>query len=70
MSATRSHLAAAQSDPERNPSFRRRWSQPPITPRQLELVADIEMAHGNARRAEMLSWRAHQMRGATAEVGR
>ena len=62
MSAIRSHIAAAQSDPARNPFFLRRWSQPPMTPRQLEHAADLEQAHGNAARASLLSWRAHELR--------
>ena len=70
MSAIRSHIAAAQSDPARNPFFSRRWSQLPLTPRQLEHAADLEQAHGNARRAELLSWRAHQIRVGAAVTSR
>ena len=53
---------ADMADPDLNPHFRRRWSQAPMTPRELEHAADLEQAHGNARRAELLSWRAHQIR--------
>ncbi len=34
----------------------------PLTPRELQLAADVEMARGNRQRAELLSWRAHQVR--------
>ena len=54
---------ADMADPELNPQFRRRWQQPPMTPRALEHAADLEMAHGNAARASLLSWRAHELRG-------
>ncbi len=50
------------SDPERNALFRRRWTEPPMTAREMEHAADLELAHGNARRADMLSWRAHCLR--------
>lgn len=33
-----------------------------LTPRELELAADVEMARGNRQRAEMLSWQAHDAR--------
>ena len=33
-----------------------------LTPRELELAADQEMARGNRRRAELLSWQAHDAR--------
>lgn len=33
-----------------------------LTPRELELAADLEMARGNRRRAELLSWQAHAAR--------
>ena len=53
---------ADMADPDFNPHFRRRWSQPPMTPRELEHAADLEQAHGNAMRASLLSWRAHELR--------
>ncbi len=33
-----------------------------LTPRELELAADVEMARGNRQRAELLSWQAHAAR--------
>ena len=60
---------AEMADPELNPHFRRRWSQSPMTPRELEHAADVEQAHGNAARASLLSWRAHELRSG-AEVAR
>ena len=69
MAATRSHSYASQSDPEENRHFRRRWSQIAMTPRQLEHAADLEQAHGDARRAELLSWHAHEIR-CSAEAAR
>lgn len=33
-----------------------------LTPRELELAADVEMARGNRQRAELLSWQAHDAR--------
>ena len=56
-----------QSDPDLNRHFRRRWSQQPMTARELEHAADLELAQGNGRRADMLSWQAHVLRTA-AEV--
>ena len=56
------HRLAEMADPDLNPHFRRRWSQLPMTPRELEHAADLEQAHGNARRAELLSWQAHAIR--------
>ena len=56
------HRLADMADPDLNPHFRRRWSQPPMTARELEHAADLQQAVGNARRAELLSWAAHQMR--------
>ena len=56
------HRLAEMADPELNPNFRRRWSQLPMTPRELEHAADLETAHGNAARASLLSWRAHELR--------
>jgi hypothetical protein len=60
---------ADQSDPDLNRWFRRRWAAVPPTPRELQHAADLELAHGNARRADLLSWAAHQRRSG-AEVGR
>ena len=60
---------AEMADPDLNPHFRRRWSQLPMTPRELEHAADLEQAHGNAARAALLSWRAHELRGC-AEAAR
>ena len=59
----------AVANPDLNPHFRRRWQQLPMTPRELEHAADLEMAHGNAARASLLSWRAHELRSG-AELGR
>ena len=60
---------ADMADPDLNPHFRRRWSQLPMTPRELEHAADLEQAHGNPRRAELLSWQAHAIRS-SAEATR
>lgn len=35
----------------------------PLTARELQLASDLELARGNRRRGELLSWRAHQARG-------
>ena len=35
-----------------------------LTPCELELAADLEMARGNRQRAELLSWQAHDARSA------
>jgi hypothetical protein len=53
---------AVQSDPDRNYHFRRFVTARPLTARELELAADLELAQGNPRRADMLSWRAHMVR--------
>ncbi len=37
-----------------------------LTPRELELAADLEMARGNRQRAELLSWQAHDARTAVS----
>jgi len=34
----------------------------PLTARELQLASDLELARGNTRRGELLSWRAHQVR--------
>ena len=34
----------------------------PLTARELQLASDVDLARGNARRGEMLSWQAHQVR--------
>lgn len=34
----------------------------PLTARELQLASDVELARGNTRRGELLSWRAHQVR--------
>lgn len=52
------------SDPIQNRQFRRRWTEKPTTSREMQHLADLEAAHGNARRAELLSWRAHMLRAA------
>ena len=36
----------------------------PLTPRELGLAADVEMARGNLQSAELLSWAAHDARAA------
>ena len=38
----------------------------PLTPRELELAADLELARGNRQRAELLSWQAHDARAAVS----
>ncbi|MGI4799384.1 MAG: hypothetical protein ACRYG8_36180 [Janthinobacterium lividum] len=53
---------AVQNDPDRNYNFHRFATARPLTARELELAADIEMASGNLRRADMLSWKAHLAR--------
>ena len=53
---------AAMADPVFNRHFRRRWAERPMTAAELEFAADLEAAHGNARRAELLSWQAHAVR--------
>ncbi|MGI4943472.1 MAG: hypothetical protein ACRYHQ_23385 [Janthinobacterium lividum] len=53
---------AVQSDPDRNYHFRRFAPARPLTARELELAADVELAQGNPRRADMLSWKAHLAR--------
>ncbi len=56
------HRYATQSDPDRNYHFRRFATGRPLTARELELAADVEMAQGNPRRADLLSWKAHLAR--------
>jgi len=34
----------------------------PLTARELQLASDFELACGNTRRGELLSWRAHDAR--------
>jgi len=53
---------AVQSDPDLNYHFRRFVTARPLTARELELAADIELASGNPRRADLLSWKAHLAR--------
>lgn len=53
---------AAQSDPDLRSGFRRRWADQPMTARELEHAADLEMALGNAQRADLLPWQAHLVR--------
>ena len=55
---------AAQSDPDRNQHFRRRWAEPsqPPSPAQMDREADAELAAGHRLRAEWLSRRAAAMR--------
>lgn len=53
---------AAQPDPDRKYHFRRLATARPLTARELEMAADIELAQGNSRRADLLSWRAHMIR--------
>ena len=60
---------ADMAEPDPNPHFRHCRSQRPMTPRQLEHAADLEQAHGNAQRAELLSWQAHAIRSG-AEASR
>lgn len=34
----------------------------PLTSAELQLASDLELARGNRRRGELLSWKAHQVR--------
>lgn len=34
----------------------------PLTSAELQLASDLELARGNTRRGELLSWRAHEAR--------
>ena len=56
------HRLAEMADPVLNRHFSRRWSERPLTARDLEHLANIEMAQGNLRRADALSWQAHLAR--------
>ena len=53
--------SAEVSVSERNRSSRRQWADR-LTPRELQHAADIELAYGNATRADILSWQAHRLR--------
>lgn len=61
----RSELASHVARPGRARVLPVYYSVPtrPLTPRELELAADLEMARGNRQRAELLSWAAHDARG-------
>lgn len=53
-------------DPDHNSLFRRRWSDHPLTARELEHAAELEAAHGNVQRADLLAWKAHLARTGAA----
>ena len=53
---------ARQADPLLNHHFRRRWSEPRLTSRELEHLSELAGAGGNLQRAEALSWAAHAAR--------
>ena len=53
---------ADQSDPDRNRSFSRRWSEEAMSLRQLEHIAVLEAEHGHPERAAMMSLRAAVIR--------
>ena len=38
----------------------------PLTPRELQLASDLELARGNRQRGELLSWQAHDARAAVS----
>ncbi len=61
----RSELATYATRPSRARAFNVYGNAPNwrLTPRELELAADLEMARGNRQRAELLIWRAHEARG-------
>lgn len=56
------YRAAAMADPERNFYFSRAWREREFTPAELDRLADAELQHGHAARAEMLAWRAAALR--------
>ena len=60
---------ARQADPQLNHHFRRRWSEPRLSSRELEQLSELAAAAGNRQRAEALSWVAHAARTG-AEVSR
>ena len=68
MSASRSHIAAAQSDPRRNPSFSRRWSPDRWEYEDLEERARRAERGGHVDLARELSMRALRLR--VVEVSR
>lgn len=54
---------AEMADPVFNRHFSRRWDERrPMSSRDLEHLADLEMALGNPRRADALSWQAAMLR--------
>lgn len=57
-----SYRAFAMADPDLHPSFRRRWTDRPFTPAEMDRLADFELQHGRFGRAEQLSHRAAAMR--------
>lgn len=56
------YRAAEMADPEKNFHFRRPWRERDFTPRELDRLADHELSVGHTQRAEMLAWRAAEMR--------
>ncbi len=68
---------AAQSDPERNPNFRRRWSAPPLNrkrPRTVGAIPGAQNSFGNSSEAEnsegarLIQWACRLDRIADAEL--
>ncbi len=53
------HRFAQIADPDSNHHVRHRWSEPAMSPPELEYLSEIAAAGGNWPRADALSWRAH-----------
>lgn len=53
---------ARMADSDFNDHFRRHWSEPAMSPRELEYLSELAAARGNWQRADALSWRAHMVR--------
>lgn len=52
---TDTHRLAAMADPDQNQHFRRRWSQPSLTSRQVERASEFAAAADNRPLAGRLS---------------
>ncbi len=68
---------AAQSDPDRNPNFRRRWSAPPLKRERPRIVGAIPGAQNsfgssseieNSKSARLIQWACRLDRIADAEL--
>ena len=66
MTATRTHIAAAMSDPACNPAFRRRWTTQPWEIEEIEALSRLEARRGNEEKAAELAMRALRLRAAEA----